>query len=181
MRRRAKAPTERDSAWIVDALHGHERSLTLYATRLLGDAHRARDVVQEAFLRLCRCERSEVEARVAEWLFRVTRNLALDQLRKEGRMGALGDEEARTREADAPPPGEAIERDDTLARVVATMRALPPKQQEVLRLKFQHGLSYKEISRITDESVGNVGWLVHVGIQRLREELAGDELKGAQA
>ena len=56
----------------------------------------------------------------------------------------------------------------------------------MLRLKFRHGLSYKEISRVTQESIGNVGWLIHTGIKKLREELAAKEpsdegLEGAQA
>ena len=51
------------------------------------------------------------------------------------------------------------------------MAGLPPNQQEVLRLKFQHSLSYREISSITGLSETNVGFLIHVGIKRLRELL----------
>jgi RNA polymerase sigma-70 factor (ECF subfamily) len=65
--------------------------------------------------------------------------------------------------------------------VLELMRGLPEKQREVLRLKFQHGLSYKQIAGITNESTGNVGWLIHMGIKKLREELSSDELEGAQA
>lgn len=163
-----------------EALERFERPLGLYASRLLGgDAERARDVVQEAFLRLCRCDWEEVEGRVAEWLFRVSRNLALDQMRKERRMDTLSEEEARSRPEERAAPAEVIERSDTHAHALRVLNRLPEKQREVLRLKFQHGLSYKEIGRITDESVGNVGWLVHVGLKRLREELALRERKGA--
>jgi RNA polymerase sigma-70 factor (ECF subfamily) len=49
---------------------------------------------------------------------------------------------------------------------------LPPNQQEVVRLKFQNGFSYKEISRITELSVGNVGFLIHTAVARLRTEFA---------
>ena len=49
------------------------------------------------------------------------------------------------------------------------MRALPANQQEVLRLKFQNGFSYKQIAGITGLSVSNVGFLIHTGIQRLRK------------
>jgi RNA polymerase sigma-70 factor (ECF subfamily) len=51
------------------------------------------------------------------------------------------------------------------------MALLPDSQQEVIRLRFQEGFSYKEISRITGFSVGNVGYLLHVGLKSLRGRL----------
>ncbi len=60
------------------------------------------------------------------------------------------------------------------------MESLPPKQQEVLRLKFQQGLTYREISQVTQESIGNVGWLLHKGLKSLKERLAGGEMQGVE-
>lgn len=178
----ASNPDERPGGWIRVALERHERGLVLYAARLLrGDVERARDLVQEAFLRLCNQAELEHEARTAEWLYAVCRNLALDARRKETRMSTWSEEQAVHTPTGGPRPGEALEREDTLAHVLTILERLPEKQQEVLRLKFQHGLSYKEISRVTKESVGNVGWLIHTGIRKLREELGADELEGAQA
>ena len=42
-------------------------------------------------------------------------------------------------------------------------------------------LSYKEIGRVTEESVGNVGWLIHTGLKKLREGLGSEEWKGIEA
>jgi RNA polymerase sigma-70 factor (ECF subfamily) len=52
---------------------------------------------------------------------------------------------------------------------------LPHNQQEVIRLKFQNGFSYKEISRITQLSVSNVGFLIHTAIKALQREYAGGQ------
>ncbi len=170
--------TDDRADWIRAALDRGERPLTAYALRLLGDVERARDTVQETFLRLCKQDRSSVEDHLSEWLFRVCRNQALDVQRKESWMTSMSEErESRTMDA-SPPPTAAIEATDSLSHVLGMMAGLPDKQQEVLRLKFQHGLSYKEISRVMDESVGNVGWLIHVGIKNLRGKLAGE---GAEA
>jgi len=49
------------------------------------------------------------------------------------------------------------------------LNTLPANQQEVLRLKFQGDLSYQEISRITDLSMGNVGFLIHTGLKTIRQ------------
>ena len=59
----------------------------------------------------------------------------------------------------------------TTRRVTKLIGTLPPNQQEVLRLKFEHGMSYAEISRITQLSVSNVGYLLHVAIKSLGQKL----------
>jgi len=177
----AKQQPAADPDWIRDQLQRHERSLILYAARLLGDVERARDVVQEAFLRLCNQDRGALEERVDVWLFSVCRNLCHDVHRKENRMTALEDERAEETAGTGAGPAAAAEAKDDHGFIMETISCLPAKQQEVLRLKFQHGLSYKEISRITEDSIGNVGWLLHTGLKSLRQRLATSEIRGAQA
>jgi RNA polymerase sigma-70 factor (ECF subfamily) len=53
------------------------------------------------------------------------------------------------------------------------LETLPPNQREVIRLKFQNGFSYREISRISGHSVSNVGFLIHTGMKTLRQRLVG--------
>lgn len=74
--------------------------------------------------------------------------------------------------ATAPRPSALLETEETHAAVLKMIDLLPPNQQEVLRLKFQNGFSYKQISRITSLSVSNVGFLLHTAIKRLRTEWA---------
>ena len=69
-------------------------------------------------------------------------------------------------------PGRALENEETQAALLKMIEHLPPNQQEVVRLKFQNGFSYKEISRITELSVTNVGFLIHTAVARLRTEFA---------
>ena len=52
--------------------------------------------------------------------------------------------------------------------MLALVEGLPEHQQEVVRLKFQEGLSYKEISRITTHSVSYVGVLLHEALKSIR-------------
>src|SRR4051812_48070548 len=113
----ATTPAADDRQWIRAAVGQFERPLTLYATRLPGDVERARDCVQDAFLRLCAQREADLRGRVAEWLFTVCRNRALDVLRKEARMTRLSDEQLQVRTAPDPPPPELIERRDSAAKV----------------------------------------------------------------
>jgi RNA polymerase sigma factor (sigma-70 family) len=54
---------------------------------------------------------------------------------------------------------------------LAAVAELPLAQQEVLRLRFQEELSYREISAITNHSPSNVGFLIHAGIRQIRRRL----------
>jgi RNA polymerase sigma factor (sigma-70 family) len=170
-----------DAAWIRSAVEQFEGPLTLYASRLLGDAETARDVVQDTFLRLCSQSREHVDGRLAEWLFTVCRNRSLDVLRKENRMTQLSDEQIQIRTSADPGPTELIERQESTAQVLGLLDALPKGQREVIRLKFQNGFSYQEIARISGYSVGNVGYLIHVGLKTIRGQLADGPSAKAQA
>ena len=159
--------------WIRQALNEFERPLLRYALRFCnGDLERARDAVQDTFLRLCRAEREKIEDHLAPWLYTVCKNRILELRRKEDRMSPLTDECLAVTPAPAEDhPATAMEKKDTLESVAALLATLPENQQEVIRLKFQHDLSYKQISTITNLSVSNVGYLIHVGIRTLREQL----------
>jgi RNA polymerase sigma factor (sigma-70 family) len=157
--------------WVSDAVVRFQGPLTLYASRLLHDAESARDVVQETFLKLCASERSSIDGHLAEWLFTVCRNRALDVLRKEQRMSQLREEHVVRCLSPGPAPLEAAERQELGERVLELLETLPVNQREVIRLKFQNGFSYQEISRISGHSVSNVGYLIHAGIKTLRGHL----------
>jgi len=132
---------------------------------------RARDVVQDTFVKLLGQPWEKVEGHVVEWLCRVCRNRALDVLRKDGRVRVFADGEVERVQANFPRPGKQLEANETKVQVLSLIDRLPPKQQEVIRLKFQSGFSYKEISRITELSVGNVGFLIHMAVKRLKQEM----------
>lgn len=159
--------TEHDR-WLRDALERHEGPLLRYAGRMVGDLEKARDVVQETFLRLCRENPAELNGRLTPWLYRVCRTRALDLQRKEGRMRELAEDIAIPCVSHEPAPDYAAETTDDHQSVARWLATLPVNQQEVVRLKFQGGLSYKEISEVTNLTVTNVGFLLHTAIKSLR-------------
>jgi RNA polymerase sigma-70 factor (ECF subfamily) len=160
------------SEWVVEALELHERPLIRYATWLLGDLESARDVVQETFLRLCREDPARVEGHVAPWLFTVCRNLALDARKKAGRLETASldhDQVAVACDLD-----ERHDARQALGRILEVLETLPSHQREVVHLKFQSDLSYKEISEITGLSVSNVGFLLHTAVRAIRSRLSAE-------
>jgi RNA polymerase sigma factor (sigma-70 family) len=165
-----KPPVVDASEWMQSAVARYEGPLVRYAARITGDVERARDVVQDTFLRLCEQNRQQLDGRLAEWLYTVCRRRALDVQRKEHRMQATLPAELNAR-ACARQRDDTVERDELHAAVLAIIAQLPVNQQEVVRLKFQSGLSYREIAHVTGLSVTNVGYLLHVALKRVREQV----------
>ena len=92
-------------------------------------------------------------------------------------MQPLSDLQAETHRAADPAPPDAAERKESSSQLVRAMERLPGNQQEVLRLKFQQHLTYKEIARVTDLTVNHVGVLIHNGLKTLRIQLADVQVK----
>jgi len=162
--------TAPDTLWVQEAVRLYQEPLTLYAARLAGCIERGRDAVQETFMQLCEVRREELEGHLKEWLFRVCRSRALDVRRKEQRMVAVAEPNLHV-QTQEPEPVLVAERNESRALISAQLLMLPANQQEVIRLKFQHGLSYKQISEVTGLSVSNVGFLMHTGIKTLRKKM----------
>ena len=102
-----------------------ERPLLQYATRILGDSDRARDVVQETFVKLQRENRTELDNAPAKWLFTVCRNNALNICRKEKRMTYLDQELLEARESEQPAPYENIEAKEATGFLLRILGTLP--------------------------------------------------------
>jgi RNA polymerase sigma factor (sigma-70 family) len=160
-----------------EILQRFEIPLLQYAVRITGDRERARDVVQETFVKFQRNGAMNRADEPATWLFTVCRNAALNVCRKERRMMYLDKEAIELREAEEPLPFDRLEQKEAagfLLRIVAT---LPLRQQEVIQLKFQSDLSYQQIAKIMKTTANNVGVLLHTALKTLRQrygEIAGD-------
>ena len=153
-----------------------ESPLLSYALRLAGDAGAAEDIVQEAFMRL-HAQFSEVRE-PRRWLYRTVHNLALNHRRQAGKIVSLN----LSRDDDAPPamdtadpqplPDEQIARWEGIGLVRLSLESLDDRSRELIRLKFNEELSYKEISAHTGLNIGHVGYLLHHAIKAIADELA---------
>jgi RNA polymerase sigma-70 factor (ECF subfamily) len=157
--------------WIEGVMARYEGPLIRYAAQMVGDMDRARDVVQDTFLKLCEHEPAALEEYLASWLFTVCRNRALDVQRREGRLKTVDDAELDRCSSPDLPPDKIIELRESSSDLLKMIETLPWRQQELVRLKFQNGLSYAEISRITHLSVSNVGFILHRAMQTLRRQV----------
>ena len=160
--------------FIEQAMRNYESSLIGYASTLLNDLDLARDVVQDTFIRLCQQDLEKVRENLKSWLFTVCRNRALDIIRKGKRQQALAEAQWNNIEAPGLQPDEEIEKQELLTQLTRYLERLTENQREVIILKFQQDLSYREIQTITGLTTGNIGFLIHTGIKRLQEILPDD-------
>src|ERR1043166_5700354 len=153
-----------------------ESPLLNYALRLVGQVSIAEDMVQEAFMRLHGQFDQVREPR--RWLYRTVHNLALNQRRDAAKivpppLGGGGGANGGVDAADPQPlPDEQIARMEGIGLVRLSLETLDERSREVVRLKFNEDLSYKEISARTGLGVGHVGYLLHHALKAIAEELA---------
>src|SRR5881398_4003732 len=158
-----------DSERIEVLLRRFELPLLQFATQITGDRERARDVVQETFVKF-QNNGAFQSPEPATWLFTVCRNGALNVCRKERRMQYVDEELIEAREARRQPmPFERLEEQEATGFLLKIVATLPPRQQEVLQLKFQNDLSYQQIAEITKTTTNNVGVLIHTALKTLRQ------------
>jgi RNA polymerase sigma-70 factor (ECF subfamily) len=172
-------PRERET--IEELFAALESPLLHYALRLVGELSAAEDVVQEAFVKLHAQFEEVREPR--RWLYRTAHNLALNHRRDSAKIISLsagGVDESHgsneTHETDVtdetPLPDEQIARWEGIGLVRLSLETLDERSREVVRLKFNENLSYKEIAARTGLKIGNVGYLLHHALKQIADELA---------
>jgi RNA polymerase sigma factor (sigma-70 family) len=152
-----------------------EGPLLAYALRYTGEFALAEDVVQEAFMKLHL--QFESVAKPRQWLYRTVHNLALNQRRKTGKSvsfdhSAEGENPAAQSADPALLPDEQIIRHEGIGLVRISLKTLDDRSRELIRLKFNEELSYKEIGARTGLTTGNVGFILHHALKTIAGELA---------
>lgn len=94
-------------------------------------------------------------------------------------METLSETMAATCPSPAPDPAVVLEGRQTTSRVTEILAFLPANQQEAIRLKFQEGMSYRDISEVMTLSVSHVGVLLHKALKAIRQQLQADEQASA--
>jgi RNA polymerase sigma factor (sigma-70 family) len=171
----SELPTELPQAGLLAALARFERPLVRYALGLCGDLEQARDAVQDTFVKLSRdparaaipATSEQVEA-LAPWLFTVCKNRVIDLHRKSSRLVPMDTALLESAPAATPAPDAALARKDTARQLRRLIADLPEKQRHLLQLKFESGLSYKEMAAATGLTTSNIGWIIHQAVQSLR-------------
>jgi RNA polymerase sigma-70 factor, ECF subfamily len=154
------------------------------AYRLTGDPEDAADLAQDVFVRVHRNLHRYEPGTFDGWLYRITKNLFLDSVRRRARQRTepLPEGEWRAPVCDAPGPADVVERRTLEARLERGLAELKEDFRLAVVLCDVEGLSYEEIAEVTGWPLGTVRSRIHRGRKQLREHLdrtAEDDGEGA--
>ena len=172
--------------WVAQ---GNERALSelydrysrpVYATgiRLLGDAYLAEELVQDAFTNVWRGAASfdPRRASFATWLYRITRNRAVDLNRRRQARPSSAREEPLRMVPGGPEPEASVDGWD----VARALSRIPEEHREILTLAYFEGLSQREISRRTGVPLGTIKSRTTAALKRLHRSLVNSAAEETQ-
>ena len=168
--RRAQRGDERAFEVILRA---YETPIFNYVYRIVGDRSLAEDLTQEVFVRVFQAlQRFSLRCKFTTWLFQVTKNRVLDELRAKERrpQGTCTIEEPPHLEVVDQP----IERLETIEHVWLAVRELNPDLKMALLLRDVAGLPYNEIADALEITLATVKWRIFKAREEVQVALARD-------
>jgi RNA polymerase sigma-70 factor, ECF subfamily len=147
------------------------------AWRLLGDADRAADATQDAFVHAYTAIGSFRGGVFRSWLLRITANASYDILRRQQRRPSSplpdpDDGAPELPDAAAVNPHAEAARSELYRHLDRALRMLPSDQRTAVVLCDVYGMDYNEVAAMTESALGTVKSRIHRGRLRLRELMA---------
>lgn len=156
----------------VSQISQHVPRMYRVAFRLLADADKAHDVVQEACLKaLARMAEFDGRATLATWLHRITVNCAKDTVRSEDRREARDRRPETGRESVVPSPAQTAEVQETSELAWRLVAQLPEDCRSAFELTQLDGYSYDDAARIEGQPRGTIASRVYRAKKMLLEQM----------
>lgn len=149
----------------------YRQPLFRHALYILRDEDEAYDIVQETFIRAIRETRLfDPDFRIKAWLFRVAKNLCLNQLRNTSRRAAILQANPMPDRQEAEQWKHLFDGEQSI-RMMKTLDKLNDAHKEILVLRYYDELSYTEIAQVLDIKLGTVMSRLSRARQKLLEVL----------
>jgi len=150
--------------------------------RMLRDATEAEDLAQNVFLQVHRsAHRYQVASKFSTWLFTITRNLCLNEIRRRSRHPADSIDIPHPEHENQPwhqfedtktfSPPEKMLQGELEEKIEVAIGQLPENQRLALALCRQDELSYEEIAKVLGCSISATKSLIHRGRETLKQRL----------
>ncbi|MDX2115695.1 MAG: RNA polymerase sigma factor [Planctomycetota bacterium] len=146
--------------------------------RFTNDVHLARDLCQDALVRIIRgLPEFQARSKPSTWMIRIAMNVCLTQRRREKLRGRVVAESGRDAGAGGekaslePGPGSRVEGTEERERLAAALARLAPESRAILILRDAQGLDYADIAEVLEVPVGTVKSRIFRARTALREEM----------
>jgi RNA polymerase sigma-70 factor (ECF subfamily) len=145
---RQHSADERLRAELIEKLfREHNEALLRFLRARVGSFHEAREVAQEAYVRLLSLDKPGAVSYLRAFLFKTAANIAIDRRRRENVHVRATEPELFREFADTLTPERRLADEQTLRRLEQLIAALPPRCQEAFVLSQVHGVEFAEIAR----------------------------------
>ncbi len=146
------------------------------AVRILKRRDLAEDVMQDAYLKIWDAApkyRPEAGSPIS-WMVAITRNRAIDVLRKRTEVAVEDEKDGGDRADDAPDPFELTAQSGELKALLGCMEKLNPDQRQCLLMAYYYGYTHEEISQRMTTPIGTVKSWIRRGLIQVKECLGND-------
>jgi RNA polymerase sigma-70 factor (ECF subfamily) len=170
-----------DEAAFQELVEIHQNRVIGTVAKMLGDEREAEDVAQQVFVRVWRsASRYEPTAKFTTWLFKITRNLVFNEMRRRKRHVAVSLDQPREGEDERPlqaadhsskAPDTAILDEEMMNAIQRAIDELPETQRMAIILRRYEDTPYEEIAEVLELTVPAVKSLLFRARLELREKL----------
>jgi RNA polymerase sigma-70 factor, ECF subfamily len=180
--RRAQQDDKQAFALIYERYTG---SVVSYLYRMLGNIEDVESIAQEVFLRAFRFRATyRYPQRFSTWIFTITRNLAINQARRNKRnpvrtitqLNLEGADVNGDPDAVAAAATDDLEKQEEIARVLRALDDLPADQKEVIVLGIFQDMSYLQMEEVTGTKAVTLRSRMFHGLKKLASRLSGEKL-----
>ncbi len=155
---------------VLDAAGRMQEKLIRYSSRFFGgDEEAARDIVQHAFLQLCRAEPETRPQKIDQWLYRVCRNRAIDTCRARQRQQSECQQSIDLQTDAGKNAFDKLSEKELNDLVRQRLALLPDSQGEAIEL-WSFGVKYSQIAEIMARPESSIRVLVHRGLSKLKSD-----------
>lgn len=170
---------EGDTEALRDLIEAHQHRVVGTVAKMLGDESDAEDIAQQVFIRVWKsASRYEPTAKFTTWLFKITRNLVFNELRRRKRHPAVSldgaeedDRPLQTPDRGTKTPDTALLDDEMQTAIQRAIDELPETQRMAVILRRYDDIAYEEIAEILELSVPAVKSVLFRARTELREKL----------
>lgn len=152
----------------------YQRRLFVYIYRFLGNKEETEDLLQNVFFKVYKyCKNFDTSRKFSSWIYRIAHNEAVNYIKRKNIKKFISLEEFVSNKdrietkTDAKSPMEVWLKKELRGEVEKSMKKLPVKYQEVLKMRYFSEKSYKEISKVLKKPVNTVGTLINRAKRKL--------------
>lgn len=154
-------------------VEAHQSRVINTISKLLGSDAEAEDLAQQVFIRVWRsAARYQPTAKFTTWLFRITRNLVFNELRRRKHFADQGEDPPEPAERAECEPDRVLLEDELQQAIQTAIQELPEAQRMAIVLRRYEEMPYEEIARVMGTTVPAVKSILFRARAELRERLA---------